>query len=86
MTALTVCRLLGLFIWSIDLDDKQHTALKAVLGGKLHTFASQNGYDPNFKDDDGWDSITGNDCTWSGMFTPNRTAAVQRLDHITDFH
>jgi chitinase len=71
-----VSRLLGLFIWSIDLDDTDHTALKAVLGGKLGTFATQNGYDPNFKDDDGWDSITGNDCTWSGMFIHKRMVAI----------
>ncbi|KAF5852879.1 hypothetical protein GGP41_008338 [Bipolaris sorokiniana] len=57
--------LLGLFVWAIDLDDTQHTALKALLGGKLGTFATQNGYDPNYSQDDDWDSVTGNSCTWS---------------------
>lgn len=57
--------LLGLFIWAIDLDDKDHSALKALLGGKLGVFADQNGYDPTFSEDDGWESVTGGSCDWS---------------------
>lgn len=48
-----------------DLDDKKHTALKALLGGELGIFAKQNGYDPNANDDSDFESITGTDCTWS---------------------
>jgi len=33
--------LLGLFIWSIDLDTKPHDPLKALLGGKLDRFAKK---------------------------------------------
>ncbi|OAL43395.1 hypothetical protein IQ07DRAFT_593170 [Pyrenochaeta sp. DS3sAY3a] len=55
----------GLFVWAIDLDDKKHTALKALLGGELGIFAKQNGYDPNANDDSDFESITGTDCTWS---------------------
>jgi chitinase len=55
----------GLFVWSIDLDDTSHTALKALLGGKLGLFAEQNGYDPNINDDGDFTSVTGTDCEWS---------------------
>jgi chitinase len=73
--------LLGLFVWAIDLDDTEHTALKALLGGKLGTFATQNGYDPNYSEDDDWDSVTGNSCAWSGMFGICFEVVVRNLDH-----
>ena len=50
---------------AIDLDDKKHTALQALLGGKLGRFAKQNGYDPTRNNGTGWDSITGNQCSWT---------------------
>jgi hypothetical protein len=65
---LTIISLLGLFIWAIDLDNKDHDALKAVLGGELGVFAKQNGYDPTFTEDDSWESVTGSSCDWSGKY------------------
>jgi chitinase len=56
--------LLGLFVWAIDLDDVEHTALKALLGGELGKFAGRNGYDP-LGGGDNWDSVTGNQCGWT---------------------
>lgn len=55
--------LLGLFIWAIDLDTRNHDALAAVLGGKLGTFKGQNGVTST--SESGWTAATGNDCTWS---------------------
>jgi hypothetical protein len=74
---LTLSSLLGLFIWAIDLDDREHNALKALLGGKLGTFAQQNGYDPTFSDDDSWEGITGNACSWSSKISLKVEDATQ---------
>ncbi|ORY01574.1 hypothetical protein BCR34DRAFT_592200 [Clohesyomyces aquaticus] len=55
--------LLELFIWAIDLGDTKHSALQALLGGKLATFNRRNGYDPanngSFRN-----TTTGNQCSW----------------------
>jgi chitinase len=53
-----------LFVWAIDLDDEKHSALEALLGGKLGKFADQNGYHSN--NDSDWSSVSGNQCGWSG--------------------
>lgn len=55
--------LLGLMIWAIDLDTKQHDALRALLGGKLGIFRGQNGVRDTITDD--WDSVSGTACVWS---------------------
>jgi len=70
---------LGLFVWAIDLDDKEHNALKALLGGKLGIFADKNGYDPTFREDDDWDSATGNACGWSSKLTHCGTYAIRSV-------
>ncbi|KAG4436704.1 hypothetical protein IFR05_007818 [Cadophora sp. M221] len=54
--------LLGLFVWSVDLDTKSHDALKALSGGQLNKFAKQNGVQ-NITDD--WQSVSGTQCVWS---------------------
>jgi hypothetical protein len=60
-------RLLGLMIWSIDLDDRQHTALDAVLWPSgLGKFDNQNGVGSRPTQE--WNSGTDNQCDWSGMF------------------
>ncbi|KAF2733512.1 hypothetical protein EJ04DRAFT_468282 [Polyplosphaeria fusca] len=55
----------GLFVWAIDYDDKKHSALAALLGGKLGKFAKQNGVDPNWNRTEGWEGVTGNQCSWT---------------------
>jgi chitinase len=57
--------LLGLFFWSIGLDDTDHTPLKAFLARKLDTFTEQNGYDSSAIDQDDFASATGTECAWS---------------------
>lgn len=57
--------LLGLFIWSVDLDTKSHDALQALLGGQLDIFAKQNGVH-DITDD--WQSVSGTKCVWSGAY------------------
>jgi chitinase len=69
--------LLGLFVWSIDLDDTEHTALKALLGGKLDIFASQNGYDPSALDEGDYQSATGTECDWSTCGSESCGAGLQ---------
>jgi chitinase len=60
-----------------DLDDKEHTALKALLGGRLGRFADQNGY----RSDDGGDfqSATGTDCSWSNCGSDKCPPGTQTL-------
>lgn len=43
----------------------KHTALQALLGGKLEIFAKQNGYDPKANDDGDFESAIGTDCVWA---------------------
>ncbi|RYN58904.1 hypothetical protein AA0114_g1804 [Alternaria tenuissima] len=69
--------LLGLFVWSIDLDDTDHTALKALLGGKLDVFAEQNGYDSSAIDEGDFGSATGTECAWSSCGTTSCGAGYQ---------
>ncbi|KAJ6287495.1 hypothetical protein J3E71DRAFT_358329 [Bipolaris maydis] len=69
--------LLGLFVWSIDLDDTDHTALKALLGGKLDIFADQNGYNPSAIDQGNFASATGTECKWSSCGTTSCGAGYQ---------
>jgi chitinase len=67
------------FIHFADLDDTQHTALKALLGGKLGIFAEQNGYDPNANDDGDFESSTGSDCAWSDCGSDRCPTGTQSL-------
>lgn len=61
-------RLLGLMIWAIDLDDRQHSALDAVLWPDgLGKFKAQNGVGSRPTQE--WNSGTDNQCEWSGMLS-----------------
>lgn len=63
-----IARLLGLLIWSIDLDDRQHTALDAVLWPTgLGKFDNQNGVGSRSTQE--WNTGTDNQCDWSGKLT-----------------
>ncbi|ORY04392.1 hypothetical protein BCR34DRAFT_572769 [Clohesyomyces aquaticus] len=69
--------LLGLFIWAIDLDDREHSALQALLGGKLGTFSQQNGYDPTFGENGTWEGATGNSCGWTSCGSDKCSAGTR---------
>ncbi|KAH9224819.1 glycoside hydrolase superfamily [Leptodontidium sp. 2 PMI_412] len=59
--------LLGLFIWSVDLDTKSHDALKALLGGQLNKFSKKDGVQ---KITDDCQSVSGTQCVWSVSIVP----------------
>lgn len=74
--ALTLYRLLGLFIWAIDQDDDENRALAAVLCDQtvvdpedcvnsLGKFNKINGVRND--ESDGWEEVTGGKCHMSGM-------------------
>jgi len=71
---LNIVSLNGLFVWAIDLDDRKHTALNALIGD-LNKFGQQNGVGTGWGTSN-WTSATGNECSWTRMSRPAVRAKI----------